>query len=152
RSTRFFAAAGMALATGEPRFHADVRAFVGLPVPDPLYLHLDGPATLLYLRAPGADPEVVARLRGAMDDAARVARDDAADHPFEWAGRLCWGSLGSALLRTGTASAWRCRQDGRLAAEDCAVALDSLHYAFGRNGRQFCYVTGLPGVSRGMTG
>ena len=151
RSTRFFAAAGMALATGEPRFHADVRTFVGLPVPDPVYLQIDGPAALLYLRAPDADPEVTARLRGALDDAARVAREDAAAHPFDWAGRYYWGSLGSALLRTGTASAWRCRGDPRRAADDCAVALSSLHYALGRNSRQFCYVTGLPGVSRGMT-
>jgi endoglucanase len=150
RSTRFYAAAGMALATGEARFHRDVSTFLGLPGPDPLYLHLDGPAGLLYLRAPDAEPEVAARLRTALESAARVAREDGERHPFGWAGRYYWGALGSALLRTGTSSAWRCRQDPGGAAADCAVAMASLHYAFGRNGRQFCYVTGLPGVSHGM--
>ena len=150
RSTRFYAAAGMALATGEPRFHRDVRLAVAMPVPDPVYLHIDGPAALLYLRTPGADLEVAARLRRALEANARVAREDGARHPFGWAGKYYWGSIGAALIRTGTASAWRCREDPRAAAEDCTEALASLHYAFGRNGRQFCYVSGLPGVSRGM--
>ncbi|HVP60686.1 MAG TPA: glycoside hydrolase family 9 protein [Myxococcaceae bacterium] len=150
RSTRSYAAAGMALATGETRFHRDVRAQLAMPVPDPVYLHIDGLAALLYLRAPDADPELTARLRQALEANARVAREDGARHPFGWAGRYYWGSLGAALIRTGTANAWRCRQDPRAMAEDCAEALASLHYAFGRNGRQFCYVTGLPGVSHGM--
>ena len=151
RSTRFYAASAMLLATGEERFRRDVRAFYGGPVADPIYLHVDGPAALLYLHAAAAEPEMSARIRTALEANARVAREDGARHPFGWAGRYYWGSIGSALLRTGTASIWRCREDPRAGREDCAEALSSLHYAFGRNSRQFCYVSGLPGVTRGMT-
>jgi hypothetical protein len=43
-----------------------------------------------------------------------------------------------------------CLEDPRRFA-DCDQALASVHYAFGRNYLQFSYVSGIPGVTRGMT-
>jgi hypothetical protein len=43
-----------------------------------------------------------------------------------------------------------CLENPKQAHADCEQALASLHYAFGRNLKQFCYVTGLPGVTEGM--
>ncbi len=36
-------------------------------------------------------------------------------------------------------------------AEDCEQALANLHYVLGRNSLRLCYVSGLPGVTRGVS-
>jgi len=43
-----------------------------------------------------------------------------------------------------------CLQNPAVATAHCEAALASVHYAFGRNLKQFCYVTGVPGTSQSM--
>lgn len=150
RQARMFAAAGMLLATGEPRFAQMFEDNFALPDYDPGFLHLSGHAALLYLRAPAGS---AARKR-ALHDRLRANADQALAaghaHPFEWASRYHWGSLGASFLRTGLSSARMCVEDPVGAAADCEQSLASVHYLLGRNGMQFCYVTGLSGVTHAM--
>ncbi|HMK72022.1 MAG TPA: glycoside hydrolase family 9 protein [Myxococcaceae bacterium] len=150
RQVRMFAAAGMLLATGEPRFLSMFEENYSPPAYDPGFLHLAGHAALLYLRAPAADSARKAALRLRLRANADQAVAEGRVHPFGWSGRYHWGSLGAALLRTGLFSAPMCIADPAGDAADCDQALSSVHYLFGRNGRQFCYVSGLSGVTRGM--
>jgi endoglucanase len=147
---RSFAAAGMLLATGEARFQRDFEATFTNPVYDVGFLHLNGQAALLYLHAPAGDEAKKAALRAQLRANADVALQEGAQHPFGWAGRYHWGSLGAGFLRAGLYSVPLCLQSPTRAAADCEQALASLHYAFGRNLKQFCYVTGLPGVTRAV--
>lgn len=152
RQVRMFAAAGMLLATGELRFRAMFEESYVPPAYDPGFLHLAGHAALLYLRAPAGDAARKSALRLRLRANADQALAEGRAHPFGWAGRYHWGSLGAALLRTGLFSAPMCLADPVGASADCDQALSSVHYLFGRNGRQFCYVSGLSGVTRGMRG
>ncbi|MGO9831405.1 MAG: glycoside hydrolase family 9 protein [Myxococcaceae bacterium] len=150
RRARSFAAAGMLWATSQPRFSRAFEETFVEPDYDVPFLHLSGQAALLYLHAPAGDAArkqaLWARLRANAD----VARREGARHPFGWAGRYHWGSLGAGFLRAALSSVPVCRKAPSTAQEDCEQALASLHYAFGRNLRQFCYVTGLPGTGRSM--
>jgi endoglucanase len=152
RRARSFAAAGMLLATSEPRFRDAFEASFAEPAYDAVFLHLDGQAALLYLRAQAGDPARKQALRAKLRANADLALAEGARHPFGWASRYHWGSLGAGFLRSGLASARMCLDDPRGAAADCDQALANLHYVLGRNFRQFCYVSGLSGVTRGMTG
>jgi hypothetical protein len=44
-----------------------------------------------------------------------------------------------------------CLEDPVAGASDCEQALANVHYMLGRNYLQFCYVSGLSGVTRGRT-
>jgi endoglucanase len=150
RRARSFAAAGMLLATGEARFLKDFEATHAEPAYDPGFLHLDGPAALLYLHAEKADVQRKQALWARLSANADVARREGSQHPFGWAGRYHWGSLGAGFLRAGLFSVPVCLQNPEGAKESCEQALSSLHYAFGRNLKQFCFVTGLRSVTHGM--
>jgi endoglucanase len=150
RRARSFAAAGMLLATGEGRFRDAFEASFAEPDYDAGFLHLSGAAALLYLRAPAGDAARKQALWARLRVNADTALAEGQRHPFGWATRYHWGSLGAALQRTGLNSAPFCVQNPDAAAADCEQALASLHYALGRNLKQYCYVSGLPGVTRGM--
>jgi len=151
RHARMFAAAGMLLATGEPRFRDDFEAsFVELQY-DPSYHHLNGFAAQLYLRAPAGDPARKQHLLKRLQALAAWAREDGDKHPFGWATRYHWGSIGAAFTRSGSYNVKACLADPVANARDCDQALANVHYALGRNFLQLCYVSGLPGVTRGRT-
>jgi endoglucanase len=150
RRARSFAAAGMLLATGEARFSRDFEATQEAPAYDPGFLHLDGPAALLYLHAEKADAGRKQALWTQLSTNAALARREGARHPFGWAGRYHWGSLGAGFLRAGLFSVPVCLKNPEADSADCEQALASLHYAFGRNLKQFCFVTGLRSVTHGM--
>jgi len=150
QSTRMFAAAGMLLATGESRFRDAFEAAFAEPAYDPGFLHLNGPAALLYLRAPAGDERRKRALRERLRANADVALAEGAQHPFGWASRYLWGSLGVGFQRASLNSVPLCLENPSRASADCEQAMASLHYAFGRNSKQFCYVTGLPGTAHSM--
>jgi len=149
RSLRMFSAAGMLLATAEPRFRDDFEQAYVSPSYDPRFLHLDGQAALLYLRAPAGDPDRKRKIREQLRLNADLARKEGRMHPFQWATRYHWGSLGAGFKRALLSSARLCLEDPAGARDDCEQAMASVHYLFGRNSRNFCYVSGLSGVSRG---
>lgn len=149
RHVRMYAAAGMLLATGERRFSADFDRVSVDAWADPGYHHLAAFAARLYLRAPAGDPARKRALRARLRTLAGEVRAAAETHPFELAARYQWGSISAALHRTGGSSAWACVDAGGR-GEDCERALAPVHYALGRNYLQLCYVSGLPGVTRGV--
>jgi endoglucanase len=149
RQTRMFAAAGMLLATGEARFRDDFeRNYVELES-DPSYMNVNGFAAQLYLRAPAGAPARKAAIRERLRSQAARVRESGDQHPFQLSAPTHWGSIGAGFTRAGAFSVKRCLEDPAGAAADCEQALANLHYAFGRNSLQFCYMSGLPGVTRG---
>jgi endoglucanase len=151
RHTRMFAAAGMLLATGEPRFRDDFEENYQDLDYDPSYLHFNGFAAQLYLRSPTGDPSRKALIRGWIRRRAAQVEGEGNQNPFHRAGPTHWGSIGAGFTRTGSYSVKRCLDDPVGAIDDCEQALANVHYALGRNYLQFCYVSGLPGVTRGRT-
>lgn len=148
KQARMFAAAGMLVATSEPRFAADFEeSFVELDY-EPIYSHVHGFAAQLYLRAAAGRPARKAAIRARLREFAERARADGEKHPFQLASHADWGSIGAGFTRTGLYSVKRCIEDRELVG-DCEQALANVHYAFGRNYLQLCYVSGLPGVTRG---
>lgn len=150
RHVRMFAAAGMLLATGDPR-HRDAfeRNYEEITrIPD--YARMNGYAARLYLRADAADPGRKRALRLRLGELADGVRADGAAHPHGWATHYYWGSLGDGFHRTGIFGIPSCLEDPAGSAH-CDQALANVHYALGRNSRRFCYVSGLPGTSRGVT-
>ena len=150
RHERMYAAAGMLLATGEAKFRDEFeRNFVDLEVV-PNSDRVAGHAIRLYLRAPAGDP---GRKRTLEERLGRLADEVLADgerNPFHWATYYWWGSINNGFLRASMYSARQCLLDQRQRAH-CEQALDNLHYAFGRNYYRLSYVSGLPGVTRGMS-
>ena len=151
RHTRMFAAAGMLLATGEPKFRDDFEKSYEELDYDPSYLHFNGFAAQLYLRAQAGDRSRKAAMRERIRLQAARARDEGDQNPFQRAGPTHWGSIGAAFTRTGSYSVKRCLEDPREAVADCEQGLANVHYALGRNYLQICYVSGLRGVTRGRT-
>ncbi len=151
RQVRMFAAAGMLLATGERRFRDDFdRSYVELDY-DPGYLHVQGLAAHLYLRASGGDPARKAAIRRYLRRRAAQVREEGRRQPFQLAAPTHWGSIAAGLTRTNSASVKSCLEDPVTEAADCEQAMANVHYMLGRNYLQFCYVSGLPGVTRGRT-
>jgi endoglucanase len=148
RHVRMFAAAGMLVATGERHFRdAFERSYEELTyIPD--YHKMNGYAAMLYLRASAGDPARKRAIRDRVLALADAARADGAAHPFEWASHYYWGSISNGFHRAAFA-ARICLDEQR--REYCEQALSSVHYALGRNSLRFVYVSGLPGVTRGMT-
>lgn len=149
RQVRMYAAAGLLLATGDAVFR---RAFEEnyeeiTYIPD--YNNMNGYAAALYLRAPAADPARKASIRERFRVMAAMALSEGAAHPFEWASRYYWGSLSNGF-HFALFAAKVCLEKGGRGAE-CEQALANVHYVLGRNSLQFCYVSGLPGVTRGMS-
>ena len=148
RHVRMFAAAGMLLATSEPRFRDDFeRSYVELDY-DPSYLHMNGFAAQLYLRAPAGDPARKAAIRERLRAHAEAARKDGEKHPFAFSTRNHWGTIGAGFTRVGSYNVKRCLEDAGANADDCEQAVADVHYTLGRNFLQFCYVSGLPGTTR----
>lgn len=148
REVRMYAAAGLLLATGDPRYERDfAESFVDVEN-DPGYQRSNVFAALTYLRAPGGDPArkeaIRARLRQAAD---RVLADGEA-HPFRWAKQSFWGSIAAGFHRS-LFAATQCLKDPLLARADCEQVVANLHHAFGRNYQLMSYVSGIPGVTRG---
>jgi endoglucanase len=151
RHVRMYAAAGLLLATGESGFRQDFEQnYVELDY-DPSYLHFNGFAAQLYLRAPAGDSARKRVIRERRRLHADEARADGARQPFRWSPRTHWGSISAAFTRTGTYNLKQCLEDPTAVREDCEQALANIHYALGRNFLTFCYVSGLPGVTQGRT-
>jgi endoglucanase len=149
RGVRMYAAAGMLLATGERRFHADFEDSYQPLQNDASAYRSNVFAALLYLRASAADPERQLAIRQELQRRAEEVRLDADRHPFQWAGRTFWGSIAAGFHRTAGFSAQLCLKDPVAAAADCAQVLANVHHALGRNYQRMAYVSGLPGVTRG---
>jgi endoglucanase len=127
RHARMFAAAGMLLATGERRFHDDFEeSYVELQY-DPSYHHLNGFAAQLFLHAPAGDPARKRHLMQRLRVLAAWAREDGGKHPFGWATRYHWGSIGAAFTRSGSYNVKACLDDPVANAADCDQALANAH-------------------------
>ncbi|MFT3915026.1 MAG: glycoside hydrolase family 9 protein [Anaeromyxobacteraceae bacterium] len=148
REVRAWAAAGLLLATGEPRFLAAYAATAPPLEGRPSFIHPAGFAALTYLRAPSGDPAVKAGIRAWMRRNADAALAEGAAHPFERAAPTFWGSNGAGFVWTNASSARFCLADRVRYAADCEQALANVHYVLGRNSLHLAYVTGLPGVTR----
>jgi endoglucanase len=150
RDVRMYAAAGMLLVTGDPRFRDAFEASFQELSNDPSAYRFNVYAALLYLRAPAGVADRKRSIRVSLLERAAEARADGAAHPFEWASRYHWGSIAAGFHRAAF-GAKACLRDPAGASPDCEQALASVHYALGRNSLQLCYVSGLPGVSRGRS-
>jgi len=151
RDVRMYAAGGLLLATGDPRFRMDFEESYQPLQNDPSYLRSNVYAALLYLRASAGDPERQRVIRQELRRRAEEVRLDGERHPFQWAGRTFWGSIAAGFQRTAGFSAQACLEDPVVAAADCEQVLANVHHALGRNYQQIAYVSGLPGVTRGRT-
>jgi endoglucanase len=149
RDVRMYAAAGLLMATGDPRLRLDFEENFQPLRNDPSYLRSNIYAALLYLRASAGDPERQRAIRGELRDRAEEVRVDGERHPFQWAGRSFWGSIAAGFQRTAGFSAQACLQDPVGAAAGCEQVLANVHHALGRNYQQMAFVSGLPGVTRG---
>jgi len=151
RDVRMYAAAGLLLATGDPRQGREFEAQYQPLDNDPSYLRSNVAAALIYVRAPAGDP---ARQRAIREDLRRHAagvRADGDRHPFQWAGRTFWGSIAAGFQRAAGFSIRACLESPDEAAADCEQAMANVHHALGRNYQLMAYVSGLPGVSRSRT-
>jgi endoglucanase len=151
RQVRMYAAAGMLLATGEARYQKDFEANYEEIRHIPDFNNVNGFAAALYLRAPAGDPGRKAHLRRQLEALAAAARADGEKHPFQWASFYYWGSLSNGFHRTGTFNIRSCLEDPTAHAADCDQGLANVHYVLGRNIYAFAYVSGLPGVTDGMS-
>jgi len=149
RAVRMFAAAGMLLATGDRRFNEAFETYFDDIDGDPSAYRFNVYASLVYLRAATGDPVRQVAIRSRLRQHADRALDDARAHPFEWAGRYFWGSIGAGFERSGAFNAKLCLGDPIQEAAHCDQVLANLHYMFGRNYYQFAYVSGIPGVTQG---
>jgi endoglucanase len=148
RQARMFAAAGMLLATGEARFGDDFEeSYVELDE-DPSFQHMNGFAAQLYLRSAAGDARRKEAIRRRLRLHADRALQDGERHPFQLTSRSIWGAVGAGFTRTGSYSIRMCLEGS---APDCDQALANVHYALGRNYLQTCFISGLPGVTRGRT-
>lgn len=151
RAARRFAAAGLLVATGDPRFRSAFAAWAdqaGEPG-DPSPYRFGAYAALLYRRAAAADPAVSASLDAGIEVRAAATRAAIAAHPQAWPGGYQWGSLAIAFERVAGALIPQCLTAARADAPACRLATASLDYALGRNPLQLVYVSGLPGVTTG---
>jgi endoglucanase len=151
QEVRMYAAAGLLLATGDPRFEADFEENYQPLKNDASYQHSNVYAALLYLRAPAGDPERQHSIRRELRRRADEVLLDGEHHPFQWAGRTFWGSIAAGFQRTAGFSGQVCLEDPVGAAADCEQVLANVHHALGRNYQQMAYISGLPGVTRART-
>jgi endoglucanase len=151
RHVRMFAAAGMLLATAEGRFRDDFEKNYAELEYDPSYHHPNGFAAQIYLRSPAGDPSRKRAIRDRLRVHASRALEDGDRHPFQLASRSHWGTIGAGFTRTGSYNVKWCLEDPVGARRDCEQALANVHYTFGRNYLQTCYVSGLRGVTRGRS-
>ncbi len=151
RQTRMYAAAGMLLATGEPRFREDFERNDVELTSDPSYLNVNGFAARIYLRAPAGELSRKAAILERLKDRAAWTRVQGEQDPFERSGPTHWGSIGAAFTRTGSSSIEVCLRDPARSGADCAQALANVHHALGRNYLNLSYVSGLPGVTHAHT-
>lgn len=149
RDVRMYVAAGMLLATGDPRFRAKFEGDYRSLENDPSYQRSNVYAALLYLRAAAGDPERQRLIRQELRQQAEEVRLDGSRHPFQWAGRTFWGSIAAGFQRTAGFSSQACLEDPVGAVDDCEQVLANVHHALGRNYQQMAYISGLPGVTRG---
>jgi len=147
REVRVYAAAGMLLATGDPRFREAFDAGDRAIARDPSTFHTHVYALRVYLRAPAGDPGRKEDIEHRLRAQAEVMQDDAARHPFEWSGRYFWGSINAGFERGGGFGVKSCLSNPIGESADCDAVADNVHYALGRNIFQLSYVSGLPGVT-----
>ena len=151
RDVRMYAAAGLLLATGDHHLRMDFEESYQPLENDPGAYRFNVYAALLYLRALAGDPERQQAIRRELRRRAEEVRRDGERHPFQWTGRMFWGSIAAGFQRTAGFSAQACLEDPVSAAADCEQVLANVHHALGRNYQQIAYVSGLPGVSHGRT-
>lgn len=150
RQGRMYAAAGMLLATGESPFRADFDANYEEIQHIPDYNNVNGFAAAMYLRASAGDAARKAAIRRQFNALAASSVADGEAHPFQWASFYYWGSVSNGLHRTGMFNVRACLEDPSRRA-DCEQSLANVHYVLGRNALQHAYVSGLHGVTQGMT-
>lgn len=147
RAARMFAAAGLLVATGEPRFRAAFEAHLVALDRDPSPYRFGAYASLLYRRAAAADDARRMAIDTALAQRAAEALADAEAHPFGWTGRYVWGSIAIGFERAGGFLVRHCLDAPDTARRSCQRAVANLDYLFGRNSLRFVYMSGLPGVT-----
>jgi endoglucanase len=145
---RYFAAVGMFLATGEEKYNTYVLANNPGSTWISDFNNQTNVAYLLYLKAPGGDPETKRLIREMVAARSRDAMNDMRNHPFGFAGYYYWGSLGTACARAGNYLIPDWFLHGN--EQSMHVALQQLHYIFGQNSLGFVYLSGfgVHGMSR----
>ena len=138
---RFFASAGLFIATGEERFN---RYFLSNDpgsqwISD--YNNQTNLAYLLYLKSNGGSSVKKQELRALLTGRSQETNRDRENHPFGFAGYYYWGSLATAFARAGNYSLF----DWKTNANESSIftALQQLHYTFGQNSLGFVYVSGF---------
>ncbi len=147
-SQRMWAAAAMLYATGDPQYNTAFEAnYVNIDW-IPSYSQTQAFAARLYLRSPAGLASRKDIILSQMSAQASIAINGGAGHPFGAAIAYYWGSLNNALQSSGSYS-WKFYLDDHSRTADQNQALENLHYIFGRNLLNKCYVSGLTGATNG---
>ncbi len=147
-SQRMWAAAAMLYATGDSQYNSVFEAnYVNIDW-IPSFSQTQAYAARLYLRSPAGSESRKAFILSQMSVQASSAVSAGAVHPFGAAIAYYWGSLNNSLQSSGNYS-WKFYLDDHSRSADLDQALDNLHYIFGRNLLNLCYVSGLTGVTHG---
>lgn len=141
RSNRAWAHASLFYATGENRYN---EAYLRDYAPTDWissYSKTEGFANRTYLRASGGDANIKQQIRQQIFTLADGVRNDANNHAFQYATYYYWGCNGNAMHRTGQFS-WPAFLLDSTRKADRDAGFDNLHYIFGRNALNICYVSG----------
>ncbi len=141
KSNRAWAHASLFYATGESRYN---EAYLRDYAPTDWissYSKTEGFANRTYLRALGGDSNIKQQIREQIFQHADGVRNDANNHAFQYATYYYWGCNGNAMHRTGQFS-WPAFLLDSTRTDDRDAGLDNLHYIFGRNALNICYVSG----------
>lgn len=141
KTNRSWAHASLFLATDQKQYD---DAFLSDYVPTDWissYSKTDGFANATYLRARGGNLRIKEEIRNNIFRLADAVQNDANNHPFRFATHYYWGSNSNALHRTGQFS-WQAFLLDTTRTLDRTAGLNNLHYIFGRNFLNICYVSG----------
>ncbi|MDL1892455.1 hypothetical protein FBQ87_06135 [Sphingobacteriales bacterium CHB3] len=141
KSARAWASASLFYATGEQQYNA---AYLKDYLPTDWissYSKNEGFANRTYLRAAGGDPNLKQQIRDQIYNHADGVRNDANNHAFQFGTFYYWGCNSNAMHRTGQFS-WPAYHLDPTRTADRDAGFDNLHYIFGRNYLNICYVSG----------
>lgn len=145
-SQRMWAAAGMLYATGDPQYNSAFEAnYVNINW-IPSYNQTQAYAGRLYLRSPVGLPARKSIVLSQMSALASNAVGAGIAHPFGVSIAYYWGSLNNSLQSSGNYN-WKFYLDDHSRTADLNQSLENIHYVFGRNILNICYVSGLIGAT-----
>ncbi len=142
QTNKLWAAAALLYATGHAAYESAFQSLYVPPYWISSYSKSDAFAAKMYLRCrENANAETQAAIRRQIFAMADGVRADADAHPFQWATHYYWGSMSNAAHRTGQFS-WAAFMLDSARTADRDQLLDNVHYLFGRNALNFCYMSG----------